>query len=119
MPASIDYMNARREASPASGGTNDARRENERAADTARQRDGALTDNERNAEVAWQAVRDLQRELQEAREILAAAMSAKHQAGTDCPVCQARRAAQAARSARFRQRNKATTENDSNDAIPF
>ena len=118
MPASIDYMNARREASPASGGANHKRRENERAADTARQRDAALTDNERNAEVAWQAVRDLQRELQEAREILAAAMTAKHQAGTDCPVCQARRAAQAARSARFRQRNKTNGEPD-NDAIPF
>ena len=47
----VDYMNARRDAKPASGGTNYAVREHTRTADTARQRDAALNDGERSAEV--------------------------------------------------------------------
>ena len=112
----VDYMNARRDAKPASGGTTYASREQSRLAETSRQRDGAMSDGERSAAVAWQAVSDLQSELRVLRDQLAEVQAARHANGDDCQVCAARRATQAARVRAFRQRKKEGTQDG---AIPY
>jgi hypothetical protein len=118
----VDYMNARRAAKPASGGANYAAREADRAQSANRARDAEMDERVREVAEAWANAAAVAEEL--ARQ-LAIVRGANPDAGnvtanvTVCPVCEARRAVQRARVARYRARQKAHQEAPQCEEAPF